>query len=305
MRPDLDALEALIAVVQHGSFARAATELHKAQSAISYQVRKLEDQLGVGLLDRDGYRVRLTTAGEAVVAEGRRLLAHAEQLAAVADQFARGWEPRLTLIVDGILPLEPILHALKALAGQRVPTRVQVRVEFLGGVQTHFEQDRAELMLVKEYQPRAGLEAEALAPMDVILCAARAHSLAKSDCVALSDLHEHVELSVQDSSARTASNLMFGGERVFHLSGFEAKKQALLMGVGFGWMPRYLVAAELAAGDLCEVRYSGGSRYRFSPLLVHRLDTPLGRTGRALVDMLKAAAPFAPVREGGGRQLPG
>ncbi len=294
MRPDLDALQALIAVVQHGSFARAAAELHKAQSAVSYQVRKLEDQLGVALLDRDGYRVRLTPAGEAVVGEGRRLLAHAEQLAGVADQFARGWEPRLTLIVDGILPLEPILHALKALAEQRVPTRVQVRVEFLGGVQVHFEKDRADLMLVKDYQPRAGLEAEALAPMDVILCAASGHALARADRVALNDLHEHVELSVPDSGSRAASNLMFGGERVFHLSGFEAKKQALLMGVGFGWMPRYLVAAELASGSLSEVRYAGGSRYRFSPLLVQRLDTPLGRTGRALVGMLKATAPFAP-----------
>lgn len=294
MRPDLDALEALVAVVQHGSFVRAATELRKAQSAVSYQVRKLEDQLGIALLDRDGYRVRLTPAGDAVVAEGRRLLAHAEQLAAVADQFAHGWEPRLTLILDGILPLEPVLLALKALAEQRVPTRIQVRVEFLGGVQAHFDAERADLMLVKDYRPHAGLEAEALAPVEVILCAARSHALSQADRVDLNDLHQHVELSVQDSSSRTASNLMFGGERVFHLSGFEAKKQALLLGVGFGWMPRYLVSAELGSGTLCEIPYSGGSRYRFAPLLVQRRDMPLGRTGRALVDLLKSTRPFAP-----------
>jgi DNA-binding transcriptional LysR family regulator len=79
---------------------------------------------------------------------------------------------------------------------------------------------------------------------------------------------------------------MFGGERVFYLSGFEAKKQALLMGLGFGWMPRHLADEELRAGTLREVRHVGGSRYRFTPLLVHRLDRPLGRTATRLIALL-------------------
>jgi DNA-binding transcriptional LysR family regulator len=79
---------------------------------------------------------------------------------------------------------------------------------------------------------------------------------------------------------------MFGGERVFYLSGFIAKQQALLMGVGFGWMPAELVKGELQQGLLREVRYSGGSRYRFSPHLVHRLNRPLGRAGQRLVSLL-------------------
>jgi len=63
MGPDLDAINALDAVVRHGGFARAAAALHRVQSAVSYQVDKLEAQLGVPLLDRTGYRVQLTPAG--------------------------------------------------------------------------------------------------------------------------------------------------------------------------------------------------------------------------------------------------
>ena len=102
----------------------------------------------------------------------------------------------------------------------------------------------------------------------------------------LRDLHEHVELSVQDSSGRGDDEHMFGGDRVFYLDGFIAKKQALRMGLGFGWMPRYLVNRELHAGTLREVRYAGGSRYHFTPLLVHRATAPLGRTGRRLAELL-------------------
>jgi DNA-binding transcriptional LysR family regulator len=287
MHLDLDALRALDAVVRCDGYARAALHLHKVQSAVSYQVRKLERQLGLQLLDREGYRVRLTAAGEAVLFEGRQLLAQAEHLESVARQFSIGWEPRLTVIVDGILPLEPTLSALKTLATERVPTRIQVKVEFLGGVQYRFEKDDADLMLVKDYEARPRLKAETLPPIECVLCVASSHPLAGAKSVSLAELHQHVELSVQDSSEQGDDRHMFGGERVFYLSGFVAKKQALQMGLGFGWMPTYLVSPELKSGVLRELRFVGGSRYRFTPLLVHRIDRPLGRTGKRLTSLIR------------------
>lgn len=295
---DLDSLEALDAVVQAGGVARAAERLHKAPSAISYQIRKLERALGLSLLDREGYRVALTPAGEAVLAEGRRLLTGARQLEGLAKHFAEGWEPRLSVVIDGILPLEPVFAALRRLADLEVPTRVQVRVEFLHGVQYRFEKEAADLMLVKDYQPHAWLQARPLPEVLCVLCAAADHPLAALPEAALEDLHRHVELSVQDSSDRGDDRHMFGGERVFFLSGFIAKKQALLMGLGFGWMPLNLVREELAAGSLAEVRYRGGSRYRFTPALVTRLDRPLGPTGRLLAESLRQALPGSGEAEG-------
>jgi DNA-binding transcriptional LysR family regulator len=287
MHLDLDALRSLDAVVRYGGYARAALHIHKVQSAVSYQVRKLERQLGLKLLDRDGYRVKLTAAGEAVLFEGRQLLAQAEHVESVARQFSIGWEPRLTVIVDGILPLEPTLSALKMLAAERVPTRIQVKVEFLGGVQYRFERDDADLMLVKDFEVRPNLKAETLPHIECVLCVASSHPLAAVKSVSLAELHQHVELSVQDSSEQGDDRHMFGGERVFYLSGFVAKKQALQMGLGFGWMPTYLVSKEIKSGVLRELRFVGGSRYRFTPLLVHRIDRPLGRTGTRLTSLIR------------------
>ena len=288
MHLDLDALRALDAVIRDGGFARAALRLHKVQSAVSYQIRKLERQLGLQLVDRDGYRIKLTAAGEVVLAEGRRLLVQAEHVESVARQFSTGWEPRLTVILDGILPLGPTLSALKTLADERVPTRIQVKVEYLRGVQYRFEKDDADLMLVKDYEVQPNLQAEALPHIECVLCVAASHPLATRKQVSLAELHEHVELSVQDSSDQGDDRHMFGGERVFYLSGFVAKKDALLMGLGFGWMPRDLVSKHLKDGALRELRFVGGSRYRFTPLLVHRSDRPLGRTGMRLAELLRS-----------------
>ena len=96
-RPDLDAVEALDAVVRHGGFAHAAAALHRVPSAVSYQVAKLEEQLGVKLLDRSGYRVRLTPAGEAVLKEGQKLLAQARH---PARMLARRGCQGLAPVVD-------------------------------------------------------------------------------------------------------------------------------------------------------------------------------------------------------------
>src|ERR1700737_4937525 len=270
MRVDLNAIQVLEVVIREGSMAAAAKKLHRVQSAVSYQLRKLERQLGLKLLDRNGYRVRLTAAGEAVLAEGKRVLAHAMSLETLARQLSEGWEARLTVIVDGILPLESALTALKMLAAERIPTRIQVKVEFLKGVQYRFERDDADLMLVKDYEPRPQLLSETLPKISCVLCVAATHPLSDRPSVTLDQLQEHVELTVQDSSDQGDDRHMFGGGRGFYLSDFSAKKRALLMGVGFGWMPTYLVEGELRAGELREVQYTGGPRYQFNPMLVHR-----------------------------------
>jgi LysR family cyn operon transcriptional activator len=64
----------LIAVVDHGSFTRAASALHVSQPALSQQIRQIEEQLGAQLLDRTGRVVRATDAGEAFLAHARRAL---------------------------------------------------------------------------------------------------------------------------------------------------------------------------------------------------------------------------------------
>lgn len=290
MNLDLNGIAVLEAVVKYGGFGRAAKRLHRAQSSVSHQIGKLEEQLGVSLFSRDDYKVRLTPAGHAILAEGRRLLAQMERVQSVARQFSQGWEPTLLIVVDGILPLAPMLSAVRALTKEGAPTRIQVRVEFLSGVQRRFETDRADLMLVVDYAADPFLREEALPHIDCVLCVGRSHPLAHARSVSLAELQDHVELSVQHSDEEQESDRhLFGCERRVYVSSFHSKREALLMGVGFGWMPLHLVHGDLEAGAVRELHYVGGARYRFTPRVVYRAEDKIGRAALQCLALLRAA----------------
>lgn len=293
MNYDLDSLQVLDAIVEAGTFAEAARKLHRTQSSVSYAVNKLETHLEVELFDRSGHRAVLTDAGRVILDEGRALLVRARQLQAVARQLTDDWEAKLAVIVDGVLPIELLLGVLREFADETIPTRIQLKMEFLGGVQYRFDRDGADIMVVKDYEPEPNLQATALRPVEVVLVCSREHPLAQLQVGAPTTrrvLHEHVELTVQDSSpSGQAETRMFGGPRVFYLSDFHAKKAALLAGLGFGWMPLYLIADDLRSGALVEVPYMEGSRYQFTPMAVHRADRPLGRAGTRFIESLQQA----------------
>lgn len=289
MRVSLDQLEALEAIVHTGSFAGAAASLHKAQSAVSYAIRQLEESLGVQVFDRSGHRATLTSAGVAILDEGRMVLVRARRISWLADQFTGGWEPRLHVVVDGALPMGPLLGALKRMGDEGVPTHIQLRTEYLGGVQRRFEADGSDIMIGKELRREPWMDARPLAEVTMILVAAPDHPVHRIDGVHdTSSLREFLELAVHDSSdetfARDTNDIE--GARVFYLGDFNAKRDGLRLGLGFGWMPEALVAEDLARGSLLPVRYALGPTRRFTPWLVTRTDRPMGRAAQRLTALL-------------------
>ncbi|GGP43886.1 LysR family transcriptional regulator [Shewanella algicola] len=288
MRIDIDAFNVLQVLVEEGSFSKASERLHKAQSAVSYQVKKLEQHLGVTLFNRDNYRAELTPEGKVILAEGQRLLQHLANIEHLANRYSQGWEPKLELVIDGALPMEPIMSALKLMSEHNIPTKIQLNMEFLGGVQHRFERDQADLMLVKDYRTGPSYHPKPLPTITSVLVAAGVHPLSQRQGISLSELQQHVELTIEDSSPgkRARDEMQFGGDKVFYLSGFIMKKNALLKGLGFGWMPDFLITEELANGELTAIDFVGGNRFSFTPQLVSTLERPLGRAGQLFTELI-------------------
>ena len=289
----LDQLRALEAIDRLGSFAAAGKELHRTTSAVSYAVQKLEEGLGIALFDRSGHRAALTAEGRLVLAAGRRLLREARGLDDLARQLRdEEWEPELRIVVDGIFPLRSVMRAVHALTRAGAPTRVLLRVEYLGGVRERFDERRGDLMLTLAFAGDADHLAQRLEPIEMLLVTSPDHPLQELPRVTRAALTEHVELSVRDS-ARSAEGargpLDMGSPQLFRLSDFHSKREALLEGVGYGWMPYHLIERDLEQGRVMELALEEGSRHVFTPHLVHRRAAPLGRAGRLFVQALRAA----------------
>ncbi len=71
---DLDLLRTFVAIVDNGSFTRAASRLRLTQSTVSLQIKRLEDGLTCRLFDRDGRELKLTPEGEVLLTYARQIL---------------------------------------------------------------------------------------------------------------------------------------------------------------------------------------------------------------------------------------
>jgi DNA-binding transcriptional LysR family regulator len=291
MALDLSHLESLLVVAESGSIARAAERLNKVRSAVSYDIRCLESHLDLELLNREGYRVRLTEVGERVRREGELLLRQARALEHMAGLIAEDWEPVVQMVVEGAIPSSPVMRAIRELSTRDVPTIIALQTGFLGGVLERFERDDADLMLVKDFDaPLGDYIVHQLPEIHCVLVAAGGHAIfeGRPDSVQRHELRECLELNIQVSEEGMShvSDKRIGLPRVLNLDGFYAKKEALLMGLGLGWMPRSLIEDELASGELAVVPLDEGHSFHFTPSLMYRKDRPLGRAGRLFRDLV-------------------
>lgn len=126
---DLDALRSFTTGIALGSFARAAVQLHRSTSAVSAQLKKLEQQAGAPLLVRHGRGLALTPTGEVLLGYARRLLALNDEAVAALDGAHWQGEVRLGLQAEFG---EQLLPAVLGRFGRAHP-RLQVEAQIARG----------------------------------------------------------------------------------------------------------------------------------------------------------------------------
>jgi DNA-binding transcriptional LysR family regulator len=85
MQIDVEALRALLLVVEHGSITRAARALHLSRSAVSWRMKRLEEHVGQELIVRDGRALRPSRAGRAILDDARTLVETHDRIARRLD----------------------------------------------------------------------------------------------------------------------------------------------------------------------------------------------------------------------------
>lgn len=289
-RTTLDQWHCFLAVVDEGSYARAAEVLHKSQSAVTYSVQKLEEQLGVAVFEIQGRRAVLTEAGQSLYRRGRGLLDEALRLEKSARAVAAGWEPQLRIVGDALFPTASMLNCLKSLAEECPDTRLEYIEAVLSGAEEALLERRCDLAITGIVPP--GFVGEHLMRVRFLAVAHRDHPLHQLQrTLDFRDLRPYRQLVVRDSGARKRrdSGWLDAAQRLT-VSRIDVSVQAAAAGIGFAWLPMIAMDAELRSGELKPLDLLEGGE-RFADLFVVMPDRELaGPAALRAEALVKAAA---------------
>ena len=145
---DLTALRSFVTIVDAGGVTRAAGFLNLTQSAVSMQMRRLEDGLGVQLLDRSSRKLVPTAAGEQLLSYARRMLGLNDEVYGLLTQ-AR-FEGELTLGVPHDIVYPAIPQVLQRFASEFPKVKVRLLSSFTRILKEQFGRGEADLILTTE-----------------------------------------------------------------------------------------------------------------------------------------------------------
>jgi DNA-binding transcriptional LysR family regulator len=291
-----EALTMMDAIARSGSFAAAARLLGKVPSALTYNVRQLEDALDVLLFDRRSRQATLTAAGRELLEEGRRLLDQIDAVANRVKRVATGWETQLTVVVDDVISRSTILDlcadfyadAAVASRAERTaspgapPTRLRIRTEVLAGTLEALVTGQADLALgvAMNRELPSGLAMKELGSICFVFAVAPHHPLASAaEPIDDAEIVRHRAVAVADSAHRLTPvtvNLL-PGQEVLTVSDMQAKIAALLRGIGCGFLPEPMVRDAIAAGTL---KVKTVQRARAPARFAYAWRAPLGKGGK-------------------------
>jgi len=250
----IDALKALDAIDKKGSFAAAAESLFKVPSALTYTIKKLEQDIGVPLFDRSKQRAVLTPAGKLVLEQGRDILLATNRLFDAVKQLESGWEREIRIARDTIVSGEPLFEIVKTFTSLETNVDVSLSVEALAGGWDALHSGRVDIVIGASGELPKGLyHTYKIGTAKFVFAISPNHPLAEVEEVLDGEmLKSYPSIVVSDTSqflpSRDAG--LFASKQVIRVNSMDAKLQAQAQGVGVGFLPMHIAEPYIKNGQL-------------------------------------------------------
>jgi DNA-binding transcriptional LysR family regulator len=244
---DIDLVRAFVTIAEVRSFTRAAQRLGRTQSAVSLQVRRLEDRLRTSLFVRDPRRVALTPEGEALLPQARRLLRINDEIVAHVEEADIQGEVRFGAPED--IATTHLPEILGAFVRSHPRIALEVVCDFTANLQARFDSGGLDLALIKR-EPMAPEAGDRVWREPLVWVAADREVLEREPVMTLAvapppDVYRRRALSALEAAGRPY-RIAFTSPS---LAGLHA---ALRAGLGVSVLPQEMVPTDmvvLGAGD--------------------------------------------------------
>ncbi|MDE3129746.1 MAG: LysR family transcriptional regulator [Acidobacteriota bacterium] len=197
---ELRQLRYFVTVAEELHFSRAAARLHLAQSALSAQIRRLEAEVGGPLLLRSTRQVELTPAGEALLSDGRAILAAADAALARVRALARGESSSFSIGSLGPVPGALFSPLLATFSGRHPQLRIDVRAVEFSEMITALRDDRVDVAFLYAPLHEDDLEVLPLLSEPRVAVLPSNHRLAHSEWVIPADLADETFVAQPDAT---------------------------------------------------------------------------------------------------------
>ncbi|MFM9925106.1 LysR family transcriptional regulator [Variovorax sp. H27-G14] len=255
MNLSLDQLVVFVAAAREKSFSATARTLRKAQSAVSTAIGDLEIDLGVTLFDRTGRYPVLTPAGEALLTEADAILSHCNSLRERASVLTTHFETSVTIGIEDAFPCEQIAPVLTAFHKRFPGVEINIVQPSKTDLLTMVQNGEAMLGLgcARAHYPQ-GMEFCRLGHVTLVNAVHQNHPLSRTRDIRFSQLADHLQLLLEAQSKHLLTSEYLKSPKRVYVQSSVALLQLLKSGLGWSIVAKWLIASELAAGDLVEMQ---------------------------------------------------
>ena len=297
----LHELQCFDAVLRHGGFQAAAQHLHRSHPSVFAAVAKLEQQFGLALLDRSGYRVRPTDAGRALHRKAETLLREAEELRVHAEQLAMGQETELRVVLGDLCPLPPVLALLGECFAHAPQTRLHLQFDAITGPWERLLDDEADLIVHRIPKDDARLEwidLGRVAMVPVVAPGFLAFPVSRS--ITPRQMQGLTQCVIRDSARRPPDqeHFVLPGAPQSSVPDQLMKKELIVHGMAWGHLPRFLIEDELRDGRLLSIAGQHFPGVVEDLVVARRRDTPHGPVASRVWASLAQRAPLLKITTG-------
>jgi DNA-binding transcriptional LysR family regulator len=278
------------AVARFGSFQAAAQALHRSHPSVFAAVARLEERLGLTLLDRSGYRVELTEVGRKFHARAAVSLHDIDNLGAYARQLASGEETVLRVVLGDLCPRPAILAALSAFFADRPHTRLHLDYEAVTGPFERLRDGTADLVFHRSDISNFAIEEIRLCEIRLVPVAAPGFLPRElDDEMTPRQLQRLTQCVIRDTAhdGGAENHFLLDGAPRCSVPDHAMKKELILHRMAWGHLPHFMVEDELSAGALINMqgRHLPGRTERLAAM--RRADRPHGPVAEELWSWLK------------------
>lgn len=280
-------------VARQGSIRRAAESLHVASSAISRQVRKLEEELRAPLFERHARGVRLTEAGAVFFRHARETLLDLERVQSELDALRglRRGHVKICTVEGMLLDFVPsMLHRFHA---RNPGVTYEVTVGGTDIVTEAVAEDRAHIGLVYNFESHAAVTPVAGLRQPLLAVMSPAHPMAGRKRLTLAEVCAHpVAFPAEAFGIRrlldeALSRLRLDVTPTLVTNSIDALKSFARKGIGSTFLPRVTMPGELEAGTLVAVPLTHPILSRSRVDIVVRKGRPLPLAAEALLNEMQ------------------